>query len=530
MAVTTRRHQITQTSAPFGHPDGAKGDLKAVQANFIDFSRTSISGGLASRPDDRTVRVLVGRKGVGKTIYLRRFQASASDEHSVFAAEREADPPATEDVLRVGQEFNPDTVTETWQLIWRRGIERSVVSRLLCTPILRDNLDAEVRTHLTSDFEGLVPAVRTPRPVYAEVSDILRSFHTAHKLNDQLKAREWVELEYWIERALRDVAPIYLYIDAVDDHFQRAPMYWLKCQKGLFLEVMAMLEREVWDRLHVVVSVRDLVLSSVLRGEHAGRYRGSPHIRVLNWDYRTIRYFLRHKITRLDPEMLIRPEADGVEAWLGRTEIENEARGITEPVEDYLLRHTRLLPRDVVTLGNALCEHVSEAKAAGAHELDPAVLRRTVGETARGFADEQIRVCANQMASDQVPPRGGRHGSADFFVGSHEYSDGQATAIAGLIEEVGADRFDRAAMTRLGRRACEELQGYEHLLDVLWQNGVLGCESDDRCADAAHFYTSDTDSFHLPMDKDSYVFHPSVPHLIRMRHVGATPIRGYRKG
>jgi hypothetical protein len=527
--ATTRRREIKRRVAPFGHPDGAKGDLKAVQEHFVDFSGTPGSGGLASRPDDRTVRVLVGRKGVGKTIYLRRFQASASDEQSVFAAARETNPPATEDVLRLGQEFRADTVTETWQLIWRRGIQRSVVTRLLCTPILRDSLDEEVQEHLVSDFDEILRPARTPRPVYAEVADILRSFHTPKGLLHELNHPYWVELEHWLGVAMADVAPMYLYIDAVDDHFQRAPMYWLKCQKGLFLEVMEMVDREAWDRLHVVISIRDLVLSAVLRGEHAGRFKGSPSIRVLSWDYRTIRYFLQHKIARLDKTLLLRPNRSGVEAWLGRREIHNEARDVVEPVEDYLLRHTRLLPRDVVTLGNALCAEVAEAKAGERDELDSDAVRRVVGQAARGFADEQIRVCANQVASDQVPEHGGRHGSADFFVGSHEYSDGKASEITALLEEVGDDRFDRSEVSRLAKRSQEVLDGYEHVVDVLWQNGLLGYDSDEPRCDHAHFYAADADSFHLPMDKDSYVFHPSLPHLIRMRHVGRVPVRGYRK-
>src|SRR3954452_8942074 len=101
MVTSSRRRRITHVSAPFGHPDGASGDLSEVQDHFVDFSGGLAAGGLASRPDDRTVRVLVGKKGVGKTIYLRRLQASASDEASVFAADRESNPPSTEDVVRV---------------------------------------------------------------------------------------------------------------------------------------------------------------------------------------------------------------------------------------------------------------------------------------------------------------------------------------------------------------------------------------------------------------------------------------------
>ena len=311
MSTTTRRQRRpAYTPAPFGHPDGASGNLQDVQAQFVDFSDSGTAGGLASRMDDRTVRVLVGKKGVGKTIYLRRYQASASDESSLFAADRESSPPATEDVVRVTQLFDARTVTETWALIWRRAIQRSVISQLLCRPQLRGRLEPEVEERLREDFAPLITACRAPRYVYSEVTDILGSAHTAHKLNDYLKDRRWGDLDYWLGRALRDAPPIYLFIDAVDEHFQRAPMYWLKCQKGLLLQVMSMVQGELGSRLHVVIGIRDLVLSSVLRGEQASRYRSSPHIRVLEWDHTSVQYFLREKIQRLPR----RPQAPAVEA------------------------------------------------------------------------------------------------------------------------------------------------------------------------------------------------------------------------
>lgn len=523
MATTTRRRRNTHASAPFGHPDGASGDLSEVQDHFVDFSGGLVAGGLASRPDDRTVRVLVGKKGVGKTIYLRRLQASASDEDSVFAADREANPPSTEDVVRVGGLFDNNTVTETWQLIWRRGIQRAAVSQLLCR--LREHLDPEVAEHLEDDFRSLVRQCRTPRPVYAEVSDILNGTHTAHGLSEQLKHRDWVDLEYWLGRALRDAPPMYLYIDAVDDHFQRAPMYWLKCQKGLFLEIMALLESDVGSRLHVVVSVRDLVLSSVLRSEHAGRYRRSPQIRLLEWDYASIRFFLHEKIRRLDRDFMLQPARGGVAGWLGRTHVHNRARGVDEDVEDYLLRHTRLIPRDIVDLGNALCEQVAKVKAQGLRELPGPTLRRAVGIAAHGYAEEQLRVCANQISSDQMPALGGRHGSADFFIGTHEYSDGNAQHLKELLAELPGDRFDYRTLVRLGERGRDALHGYEHLLDVLWHNGVLGYASPEDDATHADFYAaSDADTFHLPRDMAAYVLHPSIPHLIPMDHVGPVPV------
>jgi hypothetical protein len=529
MATASRRRQITHSSAPFGNPDGAKGNLKDVQTSFIDLSGGAAAGDLVSRADDRTVRVLVGKKGVGKTMYLRRFQASASSEESVFAGGRETTPPATEDVMRVTQLYEAATTTESWSLIWRRAIQRSVATQLLCQPWLRQTLDEEVEQHLRSDHPKLVPACRTPRPIYAEVSDIVRSEQTAYKLDDYLRHPGWAEVEHWLGRAMHDAPPIYLYIDGLDDHFQRAPMYWLKCQKGLFYEVMSMLDDEMGSRLHVVVCIRDIVLSSVLRGEHAGRYRQSPHIRKLEWDFKTVRYFLHEKVRRLDEAFVLDPATEGTAGWLGRESIHNRARGVDECVEDYLLRHTRLIPRDVVVLGNALCQEVAKIKAAGGSELPEDVLRRVVSAEANGFADEQLRVCANQIAADQVPEHGARNGSAEYFIGGHEYSDGSSNIVLTLLEEVGTDRFDHAALMRLAERGREGLGGYEHLLDALWQNGLLGYDSTEHGASHTHFYaSSEADYFHLPLDKRTYALHPCLPHRARIAHEGK-PIVPYRK-
>lgn len=529
MATTTRRRQITHSSAPFGNPDGASGDLRDVRSQFIDPSGGGTAGDLASRADDRTVRVLVGKKGVGKTIYLRRFQASASDEESIFAAHRETKPPPTSEILRVTQLYGPNTATESWSLIWRRAIQRSVATYLLCQTRLSRDLDEEVADGLRAHTD-LIPECRTQRPIYAEVSDVIGSAHTAHQLDRYVNDRRWVEIEHWLGRGLRDAPPIYLYIDALDEYFQRAPMYWLKCQKGLFYEVMGTLTEDLGHRLHVVICIRDIVLSSVLRGEQAGRYRQSPHIRKLEWDHKTVRFFLREKIRRLDKDFLLAPSAEGVERWLGRVHLSNVARGVDECVEDYVLRHTRLIPRDIVLLGNALCQRVAEVKAAGGSEVPDDVLRRVVHAAANGFADEQLRVCANQISSDQVPEHGVRNGSADSFVGSNEYSDGMTQQIVELLEEIGVDRFDHRTLAALADSGREKLNGYQHLLDALWHNGLLGYDSTEPDATHSHFYSSsEGDHFHLPLDKQAYVLHPCVAHRARIDHVGC-PVVPYRTG
>jgi hypothetical protein len=203
-----------------------------------------------------------------------------------------------------------------------------------------------------------------------------------------------------------------------------------------------------------------------------------------------IRLFLEARISGLDAEFILRPSEKGVARWLGRTEIFNRARAVSEDVEDYLLRHTRLTQRDVVVLGNALCQHVADVRAEGGEELSDDVLRRVVGQVSRGFAGEQIRVCADRIGAT-------------------------AEALTARLEEVGKDRIDHAA--------AMALDGDEHLLDALWQHGLLGYDAPAY----AHFY--DAGELHLPLDKSSYVFHPCLPHLVRMQHTGPVPVRPYRR-
>jgi hypothetical protein len=57
---------------PFGDPDGARADIQTVMDKFVGFQGQKPWGGIASSPNDRTIRVIVGRKGAGKTVYLRR--------------------------------------------------------------------------------------------------------------------------------------------------------------------------------------------------------------------------------------------------------------------------------------------------------------------------------------------------------------------------------------------------------------------------------------------------------------------------
>ena len=95
-------------------------------------------------------------------------------------------------------------------------------------------------------------------------------------------------------------------------------------------------------------------MSSVYRSEHAPRYYNEPHIRVLTWDRSSLLYLLQQKLRRLPPSLLMRRATTGpptISDWLG---VNGQWPGPDGDgtIEDYMLSHTRLIPRDIISLGN----------------------------------------------------------------------------------------------------------------------------------------------------------------------------------
>ena len=74
-----------ELSGPFGNPDGARADLDDLLSRFVDFDDGALYGDLATRANDATVRVVVGKLGAGKTVYLRRLRDFQRRQESVYA-------------------------------------------------------------------------------------------------------------------------------------------------------------------------------------------------------------------------------------------------------------------------------------------------------------------------------------------------------------------------------------------------------------------------------------------------------------
>ena len=353
--------------------------------------------------------------------------------------------------------------------------------------------------------------------------DIINQRQTAHHLSAYLDDPLWDDLEDLLGEIVGQCKPIYFYIDALDEEFSHAPMYWLKCQEGLFYQVMRLLrDHKLGGRLHVVVCIRDIVMSSVYRSEHAPRYYNEPHIRVLTWDRSSLLYLLQRKLQRLPSSLLMRRAADGpptISDWLG---VDGHWPGPDGdgPIEDYLLSHTRLIPRDIISLGNDLNEEVLRQKQAGHEGLPPEALQRVVQRCAKRFGDSQLAQCANQISSDLMPKNAALHDYSELFTSTQAYISGVQEEVRSFVRLIGVDRFSRADLVALQEMADLHFEQATDLASVLWQNGLLGYV--DESGRRRFYSMGDVEQFHFPPEVDTYVLHPCLVYTVGgIRHVPA---------
>ena len=230
----SRRRRIDPVG-PFGNPDGARADIEDVISEFVDFGGNPAYGHLATHANDSMVRVIVGKLGAGKTVYLRRLQDFQAHQDSVYADVPQQSLPKTEVIVKACQWFSDRVLVEKWMQIWERAITRSLASHLLRNRELRQQLRDEEAEELEQSYARLLDDFRRPRAIYGQMRDIINQRQTAHQLSTYLDDPLWDDLEDLLGEILGHCKPIYFYLDAVDEEFSHAPMYWLKCQEGLFL-------------------------------------------------------------------------------------------------------------------------------------------------------------------------------------------------------------------------------------------------------------------------------------------------------
>lgn len=494
-------------SGVFGEPDGYRADMSGY-IDVQELKHSSLYG-----DDDERIRVIVGRKGSGKTLYMRRIrdgqQGGLATSRLVVDAEQ-TQLPTTRQVVGVSRLYPESLLTETWQQLWGKSVLLSVMSNVLRNAEFMLMVSEWERNALERDFQDFRQLFgqeqRTPftclRGFISRCVDSADEGASLRNLNTLLDDPQWDDLELRLGRILHNLPPIYLFVDAIDEEFAHAPMEWMRCQKGLFYELMRFLRhRQLGEKLHLIISIRDLVLHSVFRSEHSPRYMGDPRIRVLQWDVRAARTLLDRKAAGVDRRYWV----SGVKPrdfshWIGIEDVRLGEEMFN--VYDYILQYTQNLPREVVILGNLIGRYITENGAFSPEHLRLAA--RTVG---RLSALTQLEICANQVRDDAGIRFNGRGG----YRAEQEYTDARAQELLNIIAMIGHSPMRPSELERLRTEGMYRLEAPD-IASVLWQNGLLGYLDDGR---EIYFSLDSRGRFVVPRAL-GYVLHPSLAALIEL--------------
>lgn len=467
-----RNLEFDEVTGPFGAPEGAWQDLGEQQLVRIPAE----FGGIGRSPQDGRVRIVAGALGSGKSLLIRLMQDYQHRRNSpaVFApAVQRSSDLRTEDVVKFQRQIGTtEGNSEVWKLAWRRAITRCTVSQIRGG--LSDYLTDEASDFFANNARLLGAPQRGPRSVIHELKEIISSHSTGRTYRLYLDDDEWAEIDSRLSTVTSELPPIFLYLDDVDKEFKSAPSAWTHCQKGLMYTIMDLQrEAEFQGRVHIIAALRDTTIASVGASEHAQRVLDPTYVNMMEWDRSAAKFFFQEKIAKLPSRFFVEQRQKDVASFLNRTDVVNARDGdrSTEPILDYLLRHTSLVPRDMIRTGNRICDFIDKQ---GHESMTDELLRDLVRSQARGFAEKLLTVCGNQFLSGILPPDAWNNSSLVWA----------RDAVLSCIEMTGSEVITEAEMKILDEFAMELFADHStgktaSLSDILWQNRLVGARRDN---------------------------------------------------
>lgn len=402
-----------------------------------------------------------------------------------------------------------------WTRLWRRAIVLSAGSHLL--------RDRHLSEYVTGDQAEQLAGFRHLRRLgeAVDVYDAFRITTNGRTRRIPLDDPEWDRFERLVGALLEQAPPITLYVDSLDREFDSAPSYWMRTQEGLLSALLDLINSDRFGaRLHTTITVRDMVISSIMRSSHASKILDTGYVRTLNWDPASLGTLLVEKARLLPRSMMCKPElqrSDPVESWLGFSTVANVVRGVDENVTDYLIRHSRFIPRDIVDVGNAICLDIESSPASFTQER----FRQIVSRMAQKFGREQLYISAQEIAADLLPP-----GLDDqSYFGALEHVKTIERCLERLLQEQHNDVLEMDRIRVLTHRIAQVFRPFlltdgitdatlpSVILNSLWHNRVIGYRypSTDQRVGCYRFYGVSSDSrFDLPDEDIELAIHPCI--------------------
>lgn len=493
---------------PLGAEDAARRDKSDVYNAFVDVRDLIIQPYQVSE-DIEHIRVVVGKKGSGKTHILRYIEeeTNKSGRTVIFGALSDNAIPA-----HLERQFETGTdrphARSHWSRLWRIVISISILSRFLSdqsAPKVRKaalrfletrgfNFDNEnsndVRNALVGHFEQHFSAgidfklsnLRDLANPGIILHRILEPINTLARLLQFLDRTDLASLEADIASLVKQDRPVHVIIDGVDEVSWRQPRMWLDFQVGLFDAIFFFHEAQRnTNDIVVTAAIRNFVFVAARESPHVDRIR---NLLSLNWEPRSAKMFLNRRLQQIsnlrfvDSEKL-NSDQRPLAAWLGFSQVRAKRRLGPEDVETYLLRHTRLSPRNVIRLFNLLCQHKTRFYQSN-EVFTEREFKTVVEEVAGEVADLMLKTAAEEIIAftpdiSSVVPSVRSEGVVNWV----------ATELEETIRDFGKevlsrDEYDYFLETFLRRVLPDEVcteKGIHHNIKrteaILWRSNVI---------------------------------------------------------
>jgi hypothetical protein len=378
----------------FGHEDAGLATPETLVSIVENFGiRTFLGSG--------NKRYLVGPKGSGKTLILLRKAIDQRRQADALCIPSDPDLPVDRLTAaeHIGKKFNfkvgdPAENSLAWTAVWKHCILRSVLHHLRDGILTAAAQAAGAPSADTWHAELMHRRLREQKDAVDRLlSDVsihpLRPFQYYTELGARLDARpgelsavrqELRLLESLLQLSRREV---YVFLDNLDDYYERNPHLWFNSMYGQFRAV-----REIslaHRHIHLFTSIRQDVYAQFADEMMLQYY---DYVTELRYSKSELLSIFQAGIQRLDTNLLMRPDlrdSDPWRAFFGETVLLRNGRvGCQEHVKDYLYRHSLGRPRDLVHLGTVL---LNERPAEG---FGTEHVRKAVARAERDIAEQYL--------------------------------------------------------------------------------------------------------------------------------------------
>ena len=316
---------------------------------------------------------LVGPKGSGKSLLLLKKAIEQRQLGDAVCVPSTPDKPVDRlaAAQHVGRKFHHSLRGSSdehlaWAAVWKHSICRSVLHHIV--GIIGKSVDEYKNSYsekIYSEFEAanllsskaiikkfLRTSIGSPKGPYHYYMDVCAKLDDGRQELLKNVREELIELD-----EILDIArpPVYVFLDNLDDYYEKEPELWVSSMYGQFRAVreIALSHRNV----HVYTSIRQDVFHQ-FNDELRLQYR--DYVIPLAYSKEELCNIFKSRIVELHDDLLIVPAVRAQHPWkafFGEAEtIYNSAIDVSEPVRDYLCRHTLHRPRDMVHVGTILLE------------------------------------------------------------------------------------------------------------------------------------------------------------------------------